>query len=528
MATSNLFYTATVTVTNGDATVTKTAGAAWGTVLKPGMPLRLGSGGEVGFVDVVTNNVTLELTDVWGGTTGSVALTALLLPTDPVTLLAAIQEVNEILDFLGDFVTGPASATAGNLVKFGDASGKVLEEIATIEDTHLPTRLRKKLTAPGSTNVNLISDYGPYYLAAGGGWSNLPAGVTSSCVLEVLPVSSTVLRQRLLDLAAVRTWERYNDAGTWQDWRQTDRRTALETPSTTNANLMSNYGDFHLAAGGGWTNLPSGVTGNCILEVHPVSGTVLRQRLLDLVAVKTWERVNVTGSWDPWRRTDRRAALETPSTTNVNLITGYGDYHLAAGGGWTSLPSGVTGDCVLEVRPEASTDLRQRLLDLSAIRTWERVNLAGSWQAWRRTERGAHSFHAALTANVTGITAGVATKITFNSEVWDTNGLFNPANGRFTAVDAGVYAVSCVMHVGGIDDNSRVACLLYRNGASYRSNYESCAGGANQNASIDVLINATAGDYFEVYLMAEGTSAKTVYSQSTLTWFTAYRVGDAS
>ncbi len=151
--------------------------------------------------------------------------------------------------------------------------------------------------------------------------------------------------------------------------------------------------------------------------------------------------------------------------------------------------------------------------------------LCRTGSAWRpiREAIGRRSFSATTSTYFTTLPAGTATKIVFDVESWDDGGIHDTATGRFQP-PAGRYCVSAVLHVGGIEDNTRLACLLYKNGALYRANYESVAGTGNQNASIDVVVSANGSDYFELYALAEGTSDKGVYGIAEYTWFQAFEV----
>ena len=144
------------------------------------------------------------------------------------------------------------------------------------------------------------------------------------------------------------------------------------------------------------------------------------------------------------------------------------------------------------------------------------------------------SFWAGRTVTVTGISSGVATKVEFNTEDWDTDGEYDhTTNYRFTPQTAGKYFFSAGVQcyaADGMSKMSRMYLKLYLNGSAWsrstldlRNNlyYEGVppiSGAISLNGS---------SDYIEVYIQAitdSGTLNIDGNSTPSQNWFTAFKI----
>lgn len=100
------------------------------------------------------------------------------------------------------------------------------------------------------------------------------------------------------------------------------------------------------------------------------------------------------------------------------------------------------------------------------------------------------------------ISAGAFTKITFSNELHDNQNEYDTATYRFTALKAGVYAISAGIYFSTQTNLNNVALALYRNGVveSYLSQINTTSTGTMQ-ASGSVLTRLAAGDYLEIYAL---------------------------
>lgn len=133
------------------------------------------------------------------------------------------------------------------------------------------------------------------------------------------------------------------------------------------------------------------------------------------------------------------------------------------------------------------------------------------------------AFSAYLTGNQT-ISDNTLTKVTFNSEDFDTNNNFDSTtNYRFTPTVAGYYQVGCyvVYRQSPIIDSF---VILRKNGSTVKTGtsitISSGANLTNLNFGLNALIymNGTT-DYLEIYALSDGTGNLTVIDTSASTYF---------
>ena len=136
--------------------------------------------------------------------------------------------------------------------------------------------------------------------------------------------------------------------------------------------------------------------------------------------------------------------------------------------------------------------------------TGQVLTVAGGVPTWATASGSSGpAFLAYNNANQT-VTAGAWTKLSLNSEVFDTDGCF--ASSRFTPTKAGYYVTEIT-----VTTNGTCYGVIYKNGAAYKylcnSNADIYASGG-----IVLYMNGTT-DYLEVYVKSSTT---TVYGGSSL------------
>jgi hypothetical protein len=108
------------------------------------------------------------------------------------------------------------------------------------------------------------------------------------------------------------------------------------------------------------------------------------------------------------------------------------------------------------------------------------------------------SFFAYKTSNQS-ISGGVSTKVTFDTELYDTNNNF--ASSTFTPTVAGYYQFNVTLSISTPPSNTYVSPILYRNGAAYMSgtqaNIFTTSYGGCGFSNIVYLNGST--DYIEIY-----------------------------
>lgn len=116
-----------------------------------------------------------------------------------------------------------------------------------------------------------------------------------------------------------------------------------------------------------------------------------------------------------------------------------------------------------------------------------------------------------------------STKISFQTEEFDTNSNFDNANFRFTPTVAGYYQLSSAVSMPSFSTgNGDVFIMIYKNGSEYKRAFNFAAGvsGHNYQPIISSLVYANGTtDYFEIYaFQSSGASVVTSASGAT-TWF---------
>ena len=127
------------------------------------------------------------------------------------------------------------------------------------------------------------------------------------------------------------------------------------------------------------------------------------------------------------------------------------------------------------------------------------------------------AFSASLSGNQT-VTASTTTKLTFNTEQFDTNSNYdNATNYRFTPTVAGYYQINVALDLAdvgvGVQD---VLLRLYKNGAQYLVPIRRQTGAGNEvGITIPQLVSMNgSSDYLEVYLQVVAATNCVVYAGS--------------
>jgi len=124
-------------------------------------------------------------------------------------------------------------------------------------------------------------------------------------------------------------------------------------------------------------------------------------------------------------------------------------------------------------------------------------------------------------------TTGVATKIQFNTEEFDTNSNYdNATNYRFTPTVAGYYQVSSA-YCTNTSALTRANISIYKNGSSFKAgaDYLNYTGIGVLTVSALVYFNGST-DYIEIYALQTGTTPQ-VFAGAGNTYFQAAMVRSA-
>ena len=136
----------------------------------------------------------------------------------------------------------------------------------------------------------------------------------------------------------------------------------------------------------------------------------------------------------------------------------------------------------------------------------------------------AKGFQAIKTADQTGIASATVTKVTFPSEIEDTDGWYNAATSEFTP-PAGVYLIEASLQFSaGVVDGYGFRVILNKNGSTFRQKLVVASSAITVHPSISCFVKANGTDVFTVYAYGEGAGNKTVAGEESTTSFSAYKV----
>ena len=135
---------------------------------------------------------------------------------------------------------------------------------------------------------------------------------------------------------------------------------------------------------------------------------------------------------------------------------------------------------------------------------------------------GTNSFRAIGSANQTGASSNTWTKVDFDTEAFDPDGVFDTSNQRFVAPADGKYFFTAGVNVVGATDNANIVMTrFYKNGSalSYTQKRIQVTGASNDLAEINqhttAVLDLSTNDYIEFYAkMNVATGTVTIQTQT--------------
>jgi hypothetical protein len=125
------------------------------------------------------------------------------------------------------------------------------------------------------------------------------------------------------------------------------------------------------------------------------------------------------------------------------------------------------------------------------------------------------SFRAYLSTNMTGVALATETKVTYQSESWDTDNAFDSTtNYRYTipANKGGKYFFGANVTLLNSTAYKTFSVLLYKNGTEeYRGSKlvfttDTLSSGSYSTLNLQTIIDASASDYFEIFVEIQSAS----------------------
>ena len=136
----------------------------------------------------------------------------------------------------------------------------------------------------------------------------------------------------------------------------------------------------------------------------------------------------------------------------------------------------------------------------------------------------APAFWAWQSVQQTGVTASTWTKITFTSEIFDTNNNYD--SSRFTPTVAGYYQINATITMPTVNTGHFIISGIYKNGSNYTQGV-AIAGNTNyyptSTGSTLVYLNGTT-DYVEIYAFGSAGGNYSIYNAAVNTNFSGHLV----
>ena len=135
------------------------------------------------------------------------------------------------------------------------------------------------------------------------------------------------------------------------------------------------------------------------------------------------------------------------------------------------------------------------------------------------------SFSAVLSGSQ-AIAGSTETKITYNSEQWDTDSAFDTSNNRFIVPSgkAGKYQFNIMFYMGGLANDVNARLKFYKNGSAINPQplimiYSS---GGDTSAHLSLSIDLSESDYIEIFCGQYAGSSKNL--EGNLNYLQGFRI----
>ena len=126
------------------------------------------------------------------------------------------------------------------------------------------------------------------------------------------------------------------------------------------------------------------------------------------------------------------------------------------------------------------------------------------------------TFKAYKSAAQNSVTHNGGVKVTFETEVWDSDSCYNTSNSRFTPDVAGYYLITAQLEISHAVDEARVMGMLYKNGSIVAEGNNSSGNdnGVYPSSRSTWLVSLDGDDdYVEIYTY--GSNAGSAYNFAT-------------
>ena len=159
------------------------------------------------------------------------------------------------------------------------------------------------------------------------------------------------------------------------------------------------------------------------------------------------------------------------------------------------------------------------------------VTLANSGTATGFGETMVPAFFVIKTPNQS-VSAYTSTKVTFNSEKFDSNNKFDTSTSKFTPATAGQYFLIAQINIQAIHDQATTELDIKKNGSYVASRFKHIALNSSSDREPSLftscIVESDTDDYFEVIMHTDMSSGTTITGDAAgFTFFGGYRITGA-
>lgn len=114
------------------------------------------------------------------------------------------------------------------------------------------------------------------------------------------------------------------------------------------------------------------------------------------------------------------------------------------------------------------------------------------------------------------VSTGTATKITFDTELVDTDNEFS--SNKWTCGTAGRYFFNCTMEMQSMNNEKENWMRIYKNGNAMIPTFTlvTASTGAAYFNSLSMMINVAQNDYFEIYTLQNNGNSRNILAESAV------------
>ena len=135
----------------------------------------------------------------------------------------------------------------------------------------------------------------------------------------------------------------------------------------------------------------------------------------------------------------------------------------------------------------------------------------------------------ALKTSDQSVSANTSTIVTFNSEIFDSDGKYDTSTSKFTPTVAGKYLLFAQLNIKSIHDQATTEFDFKKNGSNVMGRYKHIAlnSSSDRNPSLhsSIIVDADADDYFQIVTFTDFGSGTTITGDSAgFTYFGGFKL----